>query len=126
MARFFARLVPFVATLLVLCLGTRPLRAEADEPAATPPRDVGVMVQPSAAELPPLPGDFVRVDEGWLVFELPRSVRDRVDGLARDAEDLRGHLAADLGQPVLEHVLVRIARTPDQMSELAPQSEGGG
>jgi hypothetical protein len=124
--RLFSRLLVFAAALLLLVLGAGSAKAQGEEKVAPLPRDVVVMVQPSAAELPPLPGDFVRVDEGWLVFELPRSVRDRVDGLARDAEDLRARLAADLGQPVLEHVLVRIARTPDQMSELAPQSEGGG
>jgi hypothetical protein len=125
-ARLFSRLLLFAAALLMLAFGHRVAKAEGEEPAAPLPRDVVVMAQPSAAELPPVPGDFVRVDDGWLVFEVPGSVRDRVDGLARDADDLRDRLAADLGQPVLEHVLVRIARTPDQMSELAPKSEGGG
>lgn len=32
------------------------------------------------------------------------------------------HLAADLGQPVLEHVLVRVARDPEQMAQLAPEN----
>jgi hypothetical protein len=79
------------------------------------------MVQPSAVELPPLPDDFVRVEAGWIVFELPLSVRDRADTLAHEADDSRARLAADLGQPVLDHVLVRIARTPDQMAELSPR-----
>jgi hypothetical protein len=48
-------------------------------------------------------------------------VRDRVEAVARDAQDFRGRLAADLGQPVLEHVLVRVARNPRQMAELAPE-----
>jgi hypothetical protein len=125
-ARLLSRLLFLAAALLVLMRSPRIARAEADESVAPLPRDVVVMVQPSAADLPPLPNDFVRVDRGWIVFELPGTVRDRVDGLSRDADDLRTRLAADLGQPVLEHVLVRIARTPDQMSELAPQSEGGG
>jgi hypothetical protein len=79
------------------------------------------MLQPSLAELPPIPQDFVRIDRGWIALELPRSVSDRVDGLERAATDLRERLSSDLGQPVLDHVLVRIARTPDQMAELSPR-----
>jgi hypothetical protein len=48
-------------------------------------------------------------------------VRDRVTAMARDAQEFRTRLAADLGQPVLDHVLVRIARNPGQMAELAPE-----
>lgn len=122
MARVFARLVCFgMALLLAVALGAPVAQAQAEELAATPPRDVVVMVQPSAAELPPLPQDFVRVDQGWITFELPRSVRDRVEGLTRDATAFRERLGADLGQPVLDHILVRIARTPDQMAELSPR-----
>jgi hypothetical protein len=121
MARLFARLVLFACALAAVVFAARGASADADEAEDSLPRDVVVLVQPSAAELPALPDDFVRVDKGWLVFELPRSVRDRVDGLARDADEFRDHVAADLAQPVLEHVVVRIARTPEQMAELSPQ-----
>jgi hypothetical protein len=80
-----------------------------------------VVIQPAAAKLPPPPADFQRIDDGWLVLEFPSSIRDRPEAMARDAQDFRARLAADLGQPVLEHVLVRVARNPGQMAELAPE-----
>jgi hypothetical protein len=123
MPRLLARLIALAATFFALALAPRAAGAEAEAGAAIP-RDVGVVVQPSAAQLPRLPDDFVRVDQGWLVLELPASVRDRAGALARDAEDFRAHLAADLGQPVLDRILVRIARSPEQMAELAPEGAG--
>jgi hypothetical protein len=117
-----ARLLALFAALLALAWG-RPAAAEAEDgvPASMAPRDVGLVVQPAAAKLPAPPGDFQRIDHGWLVVEFPSSVRDRVETIARDAEDFRARLAADLGQPVLDHALVRIARNPEQMAELAPE-----
>jgi hypothetical protein len=122
--RPFAHLLALAVALLALLVGPGGVRlasAQVDEPAATSPRDVVDMVQPALADLPPLPPDFVHVDRGWIVLELPRSVSDRVDGLDRAAVELRERLSADLGQPVLDHVLVRIARTPEQMAELSPR-----
>jgi hypothetical protein len=121
LARFLALLV----ALFAFAWGC-PAVAQAviqEEPATGTfaPRDVGVVIQPTAAKLPPPPADFQRIDDGWLVLEFPSSVRDRVEAVARDAQDFRARLAADLGQPVLEHVLVRIARNPGQMAELAPE-----
>jgi hypothetical protein len=84
------------------------------------PRDVAVIVQPAAAKLPPPPPDFERIDDGWLTIEFPASVRDRVAPLTADADAFRTRLAVDLGQPVLGHVLMRIARDPEQMGALAP------
>src|SRR5580692_3459385 len=118
-----ARLLALVAALLVLVRGGGAAADVPEAPVATPPRDVAVVVQPAAARLPPPPEEFIRAErtEGaWLVIEAPSSIRDRVDALARDAEAFRSRLAADLGQPVLDHILVRIARNPAQMAELAP------
>ncbi len=84
-------------------------------------RDVGMVSQPATATLPDLPRDFRRLDHGWLVVEFPMSVRSRVDSLLRDADDLRAQLAEDLGGPLLERVRVRVARSPEQMVELAPR-----
>jgi hypothetical protein len=116
-----ARLLALAAALLALAWG-RPAAAEPVEgTSATPPRDVAVVVQPAAAKLGPPPADFQRIDDGWLVLEFPASVRDRVEAAARDAQEFRAHLASDLGQAVLDHVLVRVGRDPDQMAALAPE-----
>ncbi|MGH7296689.1 MAG: peptidase MA family metallohydrolase [Polyangiaceae bacterium] len=101
-----------------------PSPARADGAGATQslaPRDVGVVIQPGATRLPAAPADFQRIDGGWLVLEFPASVRERAHALMADAQEFRARLAADLGQPVLAHALVRIARTPEQMAELAPE-----
>ncbi len=87
------------------------------------PRDVSIEGETSAAKLPPLPGGFERLDDGWLVFEAPSSVHDRVEPLVREAQEFRAHLSEDLGQPVLDHVLVRIAHSPEEMAELAPEGQ---
>jgi hypothetical protein len=116
----FARFLLVLAALVALAW---PLRAAADETAADlPPRDVSMVVQPDAARLPPLPGDFQRLEHGWITVELPSSVRDRGDALLRDADDFRARLSEDFGQPALEGIVVRVARTPEQMAELAPES----
>jgi len=128
MRPLIARLLLLVATLLVLVSWAPAARAQQQEQAAagpeadtTAPRDVGVVVQPAAAKLPALPADFQRIDDGWLVLEFPSSVRDRATSLAADAEEFRTRIAGDLGQPVLEHALMRIARDPEQMKGLAPE-----
>jgi hypothetical protein len=98
--------------------------APASDPSAVgelPPPDVGVIVQPGAAELGALPPDFERIDAGWLVLEFPASVRARVEPLVRDGEEFRARLSDHLGQPVLSRALVRVARDPAQMADIAPR-----
>jgi hypothetical protein len=123
MRPLLARLLLLFATLLAIASWTGAARAEGDEPAAgsLAPRDIGVVVQPAAARLPPPPADFDRVEDGWLTVELPGSVRDRAAALTSEADAFRSQLAAELGAPVLDHVLVRIARDPEQMAALAPE-----
>jgi hypothetical protein len=80
--------------------------------------------QPSAGvklELPPPPASFNTVDRGWIRFSYPPSTRERVEPLVRDADAIRDELSARLGQPVLKSVHVRIARTPGEMTTLAPE-----
>ncbi len=124
MVRLLARLVAFCLVLVAPAFGQTSARAQPSAlqelPATLRPRDVGVVAEPGAAKLPPLPSDFQRIDNGWLVLEFPASVRERIEPLAREAEDFRARLSADLGQPVLDQALVRVARTPEQMTELAP------
>jgi hypothetical protein len=112
----------FLATVLLLCRVPQ-AHASPDEAGERPPHDVGIVVQPSAAALAAPPADFQRIDHGWLAVEFPASVRARIDELLRDADQARLQLSEDLGQPVLDHALVRVARTPEQMEELAPRNE---
>src|SRR6266852_3211890 len=76
-----ARLVMALVAMAVLAWSAwsawRPgvARADADTLDATPPRDVGVVVQPSAVKLAPAPADFQRIEGGWLTIEFPASVR---------------------------------------------------
>jgi hypothetical protein len=120
----FRRLWLYLATVLAFAalVLARPASALADDGPDLLPRDVNVVVQPDAAKLPPMPDGFERLDHGWLVVELPSSIRDRGDALLHDADEFRARLSGDFGQPPLEHILLRIARTPDQMAELAPPS----
>jgi hypothetical protein len=117
-----ARLVALLTTLWLMAIAL-PSRAEPDPTLGElPPSDVGVVVQPGAVALGDLPDDFQRIDAGWLVLEFPASVRSRVEPLVRDGEELRSKLSDDLGQPVLDHALVRIARDPEQMAQVAPRN----
>jgi hypothetical protein len=121
--RMQRRLSPVLALLIALLAIVMPHRALADARSVSelPPSDVSVVVQPAAVAPGPVPSDFQRIDVGWLAFEFPASIRGRVEPLMREAEGIRARLAEDLGQPVLAHALVRIARTPDRMIDLAPR-----
>ena len=119
----FVRLASVLAFVFALAWPAGLALANAGDAAPDlPPRDVSVVVQPDAAKLAALPADFVRLDHDWIAIELPSSIRERGDALLHEADDFRLRLSEDFGQPTLEHVLVRIARTPDQMAELAPQA----
>jgi hypothetical protein len=120
----FAFFAALLASLIAFTALAAPCRAgvEVDDPGALLPRDVGVIVQPAAAVLPPAPADFEQIDDGWLKVEFPSSVRERIAPLTQVADEMRATLSADMGQPVLDHVLVRVARTPEQMAQLAPRN----
>jgi hypothetical protein len=114
-------LVALLGALVALMGAPRMARAESDGPDTAPPRDVALLVQPSAVRLPPVPAEFQRIDRGWLVIEFPSSVRDRVESLVEDAVEYRSRLSEEFGQALLEHAVVRVARSPEQMAELAPE-----
>jgi hypothetical protein len=116
-------LARFLLVLAAIFALAWPGRAAADDgPPDLTPRDVSLVVQPNAAKLPPLPGDFERLDHAWIALELPSSLHDRGEALLRDADDFRARLSQDFGQSALDGVLVRVARTPEQMAELAPEN----
>jgi hypothetical protein len=85
------------------------------------PRDVPIVVQPSAIVIPALPDtDQVR-DLGWLRVAYPPSAHERVQPLLDEANDVKAQLADELGQPVLSRPIeVRIARSPEDMTSLSP------
>src|SRR5271165_7155911 len=90
--RRFGRAVA-VCVALVALLGT-PMTALADpDSPSMPPRDVAILVQPSAAGIPARPADFQRIERGWLTLELPASVGDRAEGLVREAQEFRTGLS---------------------------------
>ena len=121
MLRRFARRMTHTIALLAIAFAPKYARAAPDPVRDVPPRDVGIVPEAAAAALPALPSDFVTEDGGWVVLDLPASIRDRAAALEGNAAAFRAHLAADLGQPVLDHVHIRIARTADQMADLAPE-----
>jgi hypothetical protein len=71
--------------------------------------------------LPPVPPGFSTSDHGWIHLAYPPSARERAESLLREANAVRAELGARLGQPVLRDVHVRIARTPGEMTTLAPE-----
>jgi hypothetical protein len=120
MARPFRQFaLPLAAAFAVLCSWS--IAARAEESSALP-RDVSAL-DASEGKLPPLPKGFERRDEGWLVLEAPVSVRERMNPLVTESENTKNRLSEDLGQRVLDHVLVRVAHTPEEMAELAPEGE---
>lgn len=94
--------------------------AKAD-PALTVPSDVPVLLQPSAVHIPAVPAAYLHKNLGWLEVHYVASLHERVQPLIRDAEETKASLAEMLDQPILQHVEVRIARTPEEMAQLAPE-----
>src|SRR5688500_5533951 len=126
-----ARVWRFVLLLgLSLALSTR---ASAD-PAFDAPRVEASASQPPAgaapadaprvgggrlAPTPPPPG-FNVFDGGWIRFYYHPSIRERVQPLIEDATVIRRELNERLGFPALTRVRVDVARTPGEMTTLAP------
>ncbi len=114
----WARLVLLGALLGLLPTGT----VRAGEEARQDPRDVPTVVDPSAIRLPAVPPTYQQKDLGWLKLAYAPSAHERVQPLLADAEAIKARLAEELGQPVLDRVEVRVARTADEMAMLAPAS----
>ncbi len=71
--------------------------------------------------LNPAPPSFHRHDGGWVQFEYPPEMRQRVQPLIALADEFKGVLVKRLGYPVLDHVEVRIARNHREMATLGPE-----
>jgi hypothetical protein len=85
------------------------------------PRDMPIVVQPSAIVIPALPdSDQVR-DLGWVRIAYPPSSHERVQPLLDHADEVKAELVDELGSPVLSRPIeVRVARSPEDMTSLAP------
>jgi len=115
-----------VALLLVLATGV----ASAAPSTEVPQQATGIEhPQPGdsprlAGRLPrlaPAPSSFHRHDGGWVQFEYPPDMRQRVQPLIAEADDFKAALVQRLGYPVLARVEVRIARNHREMATLGPE-----
>jgi hypothetical protein len=111
----------FLALLIVLfaVLGAGPARAQ-PEVTETAPQDAPMILEPASVKVPPLLGDMTTRDHDWLKLAYPASIDSRIGALVDDADLFRAELGAYVGQTVLEHVEVRIARSQEDMNALAP------
>jgi Peptidase MA superfamily len=91
-----------------------------DQPVASPPRDVPLVLPSATIAVPPLPATYQERDLGWISIAYPPNVYERVQPLIDEAPAFKARLASELGQPVLGHVEVRVARTADEMAEMSP------
>ena len=98
-----------------------PAGATAKGPALIVPHDVPLVLPAAAKVLPPVPASYVTKELGWLTFSYPAGADERVAPLLHDADAIKNELRATLGQPVLEHVVVRVAPAVADMARLAPQ-----
>jgi hypothetical protein len=71
--------------------------------------------------MPSVPSSFNTHDGDWIRFAYPPATRERIQPLIADADRARAELRERLGQSVLTRVQVYIARTPGEMSTLAPE-----
>ena len=111
----------FVLVMLIAWLLAFP--AYADEPPhATGPSDMPDVGVGAIEDHPiaPVPADYIHHEANWIRFVYPREARGRVEPLIESAGQTREGLRAELGRPVLERLVVRVARNPEEMTALAP------
>jgi hypothetical protein len=118
--RWFASLgLGLVFALLTVTTQSR----AADEP--SPAQYAAPADQPhlegSLPPMPRVPSSFNTHDGDWIRFAYPPATRERIQPLIADADHARAELRERLGQSVLNRVQVYIARTPGEMSTLAPE-----
>jgi hypothetical protein len=89
-------------------------------PGLTVPHDVPIVLPTAREAIPPVPASYVTKNLGWLELSYPPAASERVASLVEEAASIKAELTATLGQPVLEHVQVRVAPTVTDMARLAP------
>lgn len=85
------------------------------------PRDEPLVLQPEAVKIPAVPSEFVQKDLGWMTIAYPPAAEPRVASVIKEADSIKTELGTTLGEPVLSRVDVRIARSPEEMTKLAPE-----
>jgi len=113
------RLVSLAAVLIALLPGS--VRAEGTKPIL---REVGrdlPTLPPKSLRVPEPPSSWLVESNGWLkVVYHPSLDHESVTRILRDADRVRDRLAKLLGQKVLDVLEVRIARTTEEMTSVAP------
>ncbi len=117
----FAVLVAIVVAFLGGPRAARAAEASEPTPVETSPRDVPIVMQPSAIRIPAPPASFVHEDHGWLVVDYDPAARERLEPALREADEFKAQLEDHLGQAVLSRVELRVARDADAMAALAPE-----
>ncbi len=118
--RWWAAMLAAFAMALAMIFATPAARAADEAPALATPRDTPLILDPKTLTIPPLLADMTATDHGWLHLAYQKSVEERALALVGNADSFKDDLSAALGQAVLEHVEVRIARSPEDMDALAP------
>jgi hypothetical protein len=113
------RYLVLVVMAVAMTLGAAPARAEG-EAVESAPHDAPMILEPTSVTIPPLKPDMTTRDHDWLKIAFPASVDSRVTPLLEETDAFRSELGGWLGQNVLDHVEVRIARSQEDMNALAP------
>ena len=117
--RTWSRVIAVLAVVM-MAMFARAARADEANVTVSQPRDVPLVLRAEGLKVPAVPATYLTRDLGWIHFAYVPSAHERVAPLIRDAEEIKARLADELGQPVLDKVEVRIARTPEDMATLAP------
>jgi hypothetical protein len=94
--------------------------ARAEEETESAPHDSPMVLEPAGVTIPALLPDMTSRSHGWLTLAYPITVESKALALLDDADAFKADLEAWFGQPVLEHVEVRLTRSFEDMTALAP------
>jgi hypothetical protein len=115
------RRICFLVVLFALALfGANPARADETAAVETAPHDMPLVLQPTNVTIPSILPDMSSRDHEWLKLAYPVSIESKALGLLEDADAFKAELSSWFGQNILEHVEVRLARSPEDMAALSP------
>jgi hypothetical protein len=106
-------------SVFVLATCVRPAWADGP-PVENAPHDTPLVLEPASVTIPGILPDMTSRDHEWLKLAYPVSVESKALALLDDADAFKAELGAWFGQTVLDHVEVRLARSPEDMTALAP------